>query len=570
MAIPNSAIDGETTVATLSPNAGVGGDKVAAEIKTAPSPFDNQYGDADIVLRTADGTDFYVHKNILRMSSAFFQTMFSLPQPLEDPRKPADEGPLLHSSAKLDVLPVSEDSRALNSVLRWCYPEVIHNPASSTVAQISLSLIPAQKYEMEYVVRKLTKKLRTLRHHRPLEVFAEAFYRDLEDIAADAADSFCYPSLPPTYEQRKQMPTYPIGLYSLHMNDVPASLYFRLLEHHHKVASVPDPRKIPYFCLPSKSSVITEHGPMGQQRSSPVSPSHPFHDDPRANVLVCSADGCQFFVIANLLSYSSTVLEQMLNAADTTPDNATRDHPLDRQLGLPEDGQTLALLLQLCYPAPDPDLAHGSIEEKLADLSRLLDAARKYKVARAVDFVRHQFIAIASEVSPIRLYFTASWQKWQDGMREAAVHCVYEVADEYVPEMELGTAAEYRRLLVYRQKCREIILARYDPMPVPTQGSRPAHAKYFSKESWLSEPSDVRFWLAVHRRVHENVSAARDPTFNVEALYASFARAGSLQHGTNGRGNKMPSLQDLLEASGELGQVCAILTSRRYTDNPLS
>lgn len=437
--------------------------------------------------------------------------------------------------------------------------KAVHNPASSTVLQISPSLVAAQQYEMEHVVRKLTKKLHTLRHHRPLEVFAEAYYRGLNDIARDAADAFCHPTFPPThtYEKRKLMPTYSIDTYSPHMDDIPASWYFRLLEHHNTVAAISDPRRtvIPRFRLPSDSSVVTEHGLMGQQRSSPVLSPHPFHSDSRADVLVRSSDGAEFFVLASLLSYSSSVLEQMLTAATTAPDMAATYPFLARQLNLPENGQTIALLLQLCYPLDDPDLAYGSNEEKLADLNSLLDAARKYKVTRAVDFARRKFIAVAAEVSPVRLYFVASQQGWGDGLQEAAIRCVYESADDYVSAMMWGTAAAYRRLLVYRKTCRAIILAQYNPVPAPNQGRRNSLAKYFNKQSWLPEPSDSKFWLAIHRRVRENVSAARDPAFDVEALYPSFGHTGSSQQGWSNNGSATPSLQDILEVARALATV---------------
>ncbi|EPS96062.1 hypothetical protein FOMPIDRAFT_17317, partial [Fomitopsis schrenkii] len=72
---------------------------------------------ADIVLRTADGTDFYVHKTILRMSSTFFQTMFSLPQPNAPARDSTENGFALNSGAAPEVLPVPESSHVLESVL---------------------------------------------------------------------------------------------------------------------------------------------------------------------------------------------------------------------------------------------------------------------------------------------------------------------------------------------------------------------------------------------------------------------------------------------------------------------
>lgn len=539
-------------VATQTPSAGIGGHEDTPEVTTAPSPFDNQYKDADIVLRTVDGTDFYVHSSILRMSSTFFQAMLSLPQPTGH-----DRGRPLNSGAALEVLPVPERSKTLESVLRLCYPKAIHNPGYSTVLQISPMLAVAQKYDMEQIMRKLTKKLHTLRHHRPLEVFAEAFYRDLDDIARDAADAFCYPTLPPS--EGKKMPTYTIDKYSPHMDDIPASWYFRLLEHHDKVAAIRNPRRatIPRFSLPPRSSTVTDHGVLGQQRSGSTLPLHPFSSDPRADLLVRSSDGSEFFVWASFLRYSSPVLERMVASATPAP-AVDETHPfLARQLDLPEDGQTIALLLQLCYPQGDPDLASGSLAEMLVDFNRLLDAARKYQVPRAVEFVR-QKLAV---VPPMRAYFIALQQGWEDGLQEAAVRCVYELADEYVPEMELGTAAAYRRLLVYRQECRGAIIAGCTPTPAPYQVQRLSHARYFNKQSWLPRPSESRLWLAIHRRVRENVYAARDPAFGLEALHTSFSQAGPAQQVDTNIG----SLETILDVARELAKVRRLEKCPRVT-----
>ena len=82
---------------------------------------------------------------------------------------------------------------------------------------------------------------------------------------------------------------------------------------------------------------------------------------------------------------------------------------------------------------------------------------------------------------------------------------------------------------------------------------RASRVKYFSKQSWLSDlgpvpVADGKLWLAVHKRVRENLRAARDPAFNVAALYTALVR----QH--NG-GRQAPSLEDFIATAGTLVQV---------------
>jgi hypothetical protein len=55
--------------------------------------------DADVVLRSEEGTLFFIHSCILRNASGLFSTMFTLPQPFDDnPNRPA-EIPIYESDA---------------------------------------------------------------------------------------------------------------------------------------------------------------------------------------------------------------------------------------------------------------------------------------------------------------------------------------------------------------------------------------------------------------------------------------------------------------------------------------
>ena len=52
----------------------------ASSVSIAPAPFNNVDLDADLIFRTSDNVDFYVHKLILKKASSFFADMLTLAQ----------------------------------------------------------------------------------------------------------------------------------------------------------------------------------------------------------------------------------------------------------------------------------------------------------------------------------------------------------------------------------------------------------------------------------------------------------------------------------------------------------
>ncbi|KAI6097665.1 hypothetical protein EDD16DRAFT_594499 [Pisolithus croceorrhizus] len=80
----------------------------------ASAPFN--HAKADAILRTSDSVDFRIFRLLLSLASPFFETLFELPQPPEG--KPEDT----EMRDGLPVIPVSEDSKTLDAVLRFCYP----------------------------------------------------------------------------------------------------------------------------------------------------------------------------------------------------------------------------------------------------------------------------------------------------------------------------------------------------------------------------------------------------------------------------------------------------------------
>ncbi|KAI0063632.1 hypothetical protein BV25DRAFT_1837583 [Artomyces pyxidatus] len=147
-------------------------------IRDAAAPFDDT-ARADIILRSSDGVDFRVYKNILSLASPVFGTMFSLPQPAE----PYDGGDEVRHG--LPVLPLTEDAHTLNIVLRWCYPVAV--PRLTSLSVIRCVFQAAHKYAMDDLCDSVELDLLGAMDADPLGVFAVATSFGLETSAAQAA-----------------------------------------------------------------------------------------------------------------------------------------------------------------------------------------------------------------------------------------------------------------------------------------------------------------------------------------------------------------------------------------------
>ncbi|OJA08967.1 hypothetical protein AZE42_06843 [Rhizopogon vesiculosus] len=104
---------------------------------TAQAPFDNH--DCDIILRSCDGVDFRVFKLILSLASPVFRDMFTLPQT-----------ELQSDVLSVPVIPMTETSTTMRSLLLLCYP--IANPTFNSLADAKAVLEAARKYDMGGIV----------------------------------------------------------------------------------------------------------------------------------------------------------------------------------------------------------------------------------------------------------------------------------------------------------------------------------------------------------------------------------------------------------------------------------
>ncbi|KIM56314.1 hypothetical protein SCLCIDRAFT_247950 [Scleroderma citrinum Foug A] len=123
-----------------------------ATLSYAASPFDHPQ--ADIILRSSDNIDFRVFRLFLSLASPVFETMFGLPQPSEgaDPDEETKDGS--------PVVSVSEGSKTLDALLRFCYPSTLAEDPSLDGFMFATEILEAsKKYSLDTIERIVCKAL---------------------------------------------------------------------------------------------------------------------------------------------------------------------------------------------------------------------------------------------------------------------------------------------------------------------------------------------------------------------------------------------------------------------------
>lgn len=148
----------------------------------ASSPFDHMK--ADVILRSSDGVDLRVFKLFLSLAPPFFETLFDLPQPSEGTNTD------MEIRDGLPVIPVSEDRKTLDSLLRFCYPCILaEDPVLEDFRGIINVLDAAKKYSLDAIQQTVCKSLFTpkILEMNSLRCFAIACRTRMQDKCELAA-----------------------------------------------------------------------------------------------------------------------------------------------------------------------------------------------------------------------------------------------------------------------------------------------------------------------------------------------------------------------------------------------
>ncbi|TCD65665.1 hypothetical protein EIP91_002338 [Steccherinum ochraceum] len=446
---------------------------------------------ADVVLRTCDDVDFYVHKLLLSLASSFFDQMFTLPQPYEaTPSSEANN--TISTPADLPIIPIAEDSQTLDYLLRLCYP--VPDPVPATDLTVVAKVLEATlKYDFEEATMLITTLFSSFIETHSLQVFAISCRHKLEDIAGQAAQQlrttfisvpfaeascddqshFGFSSIPTPCKSidcryRTFADTVYAKNYIQEMKGVSAGCYFRLLRYVRTGNLTP-------FCEPTSAAY-----PNSPEDHS-ASPSTPFSLDAQilaqwpADIVLRSSDQRlvpthqMFLAIAS----ATEILEKAREAACPTDNEGL---PV---VDLEVDGSTLTRLVRMCQPLEfDVISAEEDITFEAAYAVWL--AATKYGMTKVAERARLCWLDFLED-APLQVYLIGLKHGWLLAAREAARKAIgkpLHAESSYVPELESSSAEALYRLYKYSHHYRNAsieVVARYMKTTQPLD-SEPAAA----------------------------------------------------------------------------------------------
>ncbi|GJE88643.1 hypothetical protein PsYK624_047260 [Phanerochaete sordida] len=380
--------------------------------------------------------------------------MFSLPQTAT-----AHDPPKLNED-ELALINMEEDQKTLDCLLRCCYP--VKNPSFLLVAVLDRVLAAAMKYDLEVAIEFSHDYLYTQAVVQPLHVYTIACAYNRESLALRAAmcwkESAAVGSADLFEHGTSRRPRFEGTLagvsYLQDMGErITAGCFFRLVQHAHGNSQRS-------FCRQWQPiSWIIRPAGEGDDVAS-LSCQHPF-DRPDADLKLMSSDGFTFkahriVLEMNVTPESGRTLEDMLyNPVHSTP---SAEHGLPT-FALSEDGESLALLLQLCYPSrPGTGMAQWNFDKLRSSTTKgVIHSARTYGLLTIVETYKARLLDSAKS-EPFVIFFLALSFGWYDIAKIAARElCFFPIHSAYCPEMEDVPAKHYHYLLQYHHKCQSKI-----------------------------------------------------------------------------------------------------------------
>ena len=229
----------------------------------AAAPFDHPK--ADIILRSSNNIHFRVFKLFLSLASPFFKTLFEIPQPAE-----ANKGQEVKDG--LVVIPVTENSKTLDALLRFCYPcTLTDDPKLDVLKDVVDVLEAARKYSLVAIEKKARQAISNpqILEVEPLRCFAIARQGRLyEETLLAAKYTLTQPLIPSWFQE---------------INMITAADLLSLLNYHQRCGEA-------VYALRAKISWITSH--YGSAEACPWSPGRVPHDEWRGSMYKKSNSGC--------------------------------------------------------------------------------------------------------------------------------------------------------------------------------------------------------------------------------------------------------------------------------------
>ncbi|KAK7692603.1 hypothetical protein QCA50_004235 [Cerrena zonata] len=410
----------------------------------AQSPFNDIT--ASIILRSCDNVDFYVYKEILKATSPFFRTMFSLPQPSPTSDQLVDSTASMEdeiSPEGLLIIPIPEDSETLDYILRLCYP--LRAPARLTLLSLAEKVLTAAlKYEMDKVVGLAREDLLELGKSSPMRLYMFSCKHGLENEACTAAGLLRQSH--PVQHTEKDFVRIAMEIYSEEYNQLPAIFLYRLLRHMWSgdQQSFSNPSSSTSNREPEGAGTKNRGGDSGGNHESrlPWNLAELLSKHP-ADILLQSSDGMIIPTHKLILRVSSGDTLLLLAEAGECP----------QQDGLPLvplslTGAVLTQLVQACYFS----LNYHEDGHKPEDDLRLAFAAKKYQMHKIATMAKERWVSHLQK-DPLNSYFIACLNGWANEACETLRHMAMEgmlASTNCVPTMSIaGTTKHYHAFLQY-------------------------------------------------------------------------------------------------------------------------
>ncbi|KAJ7196671.1 hypothetical protein GGX14DRAFT_375931 [Mycena pura] len=397
-----------------------------APIHDAPAPFsgaadaENADRPADFILRSCDGLDFHVHKDILKFTSDVFDGMFAVPEDTggSDPRR--DGKP---------VLVVPESQSALHKLLCLAYPADLHSLDSYTLGEEDVDSIvavyqAADKYQFHRVLRLLRNMLGqpALIDAHPYRLFAIAKICGLGESARKAV----------------------LSTLRSPINAPAAFPEMRCLswEEGHKLHRFHHMSPIHDAPAPFSGAADAENA------------------DRPADFIIRSCDGFDFHVHKEILKFASDVFNDMFAFPADTSGSADPRRDGKSVLVVPESKSALHKLLCLAYP-PDLHLldSYTLSEADLDSIVAVYQAADKYQFHRVLRLLRNMLDHPALiDAHPYRLFAIAKiCGLGVEVARKAALSTLRSPIGSTAafPEMRCLSWEEGHKLLRFHRRCGE-------------------------------------------------------------------------------------------------------------------
>ncbi|GJF00170.1 BTB domain-containing protein [Phanerochaete sordida] len=460
----------------------------------ADSPFDIE--DADVVFTTSDGVEFRVYKAILSVASPFFRDMFSLKQP---------------TSGGVDPIPVTEDRKTFDALLRLCYP--VDDPVFADLSSLEPVLEAAMKYQLSEAINLARRSLREFVALQPLHAFAVACRLQAESEAQLAASTWKarIPGMRLDEASAVFSKTIAGACFSPYMSDVSAACFYRLLYY---CRTKPDPSI--QFTRAGDPSYIRDRPKLSKVHSQDAWDrtclNMQFGQDV-ADVLLESVDGDRLPAHSVLfrLGGARSILEVGVP-------HAVQDAPV-KVLQVPFDSKTLTDLIRILLPSTSTSSTSITDPQRLCNLAQV---ATRYHTPSIAMFVRKEAAKLIPECS-LTIYLLAAVHGWKDEASRAARTLADKAIDHvYDPFMEDVSASAYHALLQYHHQCRLAVSA---AVRTGTGGINRERWKALSQESSSVWPISVLLPV-VEKELQPFSNAAGGPCRGCGSGYGTHSLCG--------------------------------------------